>query len=160
MIFVNWRLIQTQSVSNFSKRSQLFTNIPEPSLGLNQWSKRRSDFSKLCIIFIDVFLQRSHTSCPGCPSLSRASSAAPPSSRARLRGRQIQRWSGGRTGSRWPRRQTSGTYFLVIPCARPLACTIPHGPFFGGGTLDASLRPGGGVWGCLGSKLWLGGTWI
>ena len=34
------------------------------------------------------------------------------------------------------------------------ACTIHFG------TLDASLRPGGGVWGCLGSKLWWGGTGI
>ncbi len=30
----------------------------------------------------------------------------------------------------------------------------PHGPFFfGGGTLDTSLRPEGGVWGEMGSKL-------
>ncbi len=28
------------------------------------------------------------------------------------------------------------------------------------GTLDTSLRPGGGVRGCLGSKLWWGGTGI
>ncbi len=38
--------------------------------------------------------------------------------------------------------------------ARLSACTIPFG------TLDASLRPGGGVWGCLGSELWWGGTGI
>ena len=34
-----------------------------------------------------------------------------------------------------------GEPFFVIPGARPLAYTIPHGPFC------ASLRPRGGVWG-------------
>ncbi len=29
-----------------------------------------------------------------------------------------------------------------------------------GGALDTSLQPGGGVWGCFGSKLWWGGTGI
>ncbi len=47
-------------------------------------------------------------------------------------------------------------FFFVIPGAWPLAYTIPRGPFWGGGTLDTSLRPGGGVWGCLGSKLLMG----
>ncbi len=51
-------------------------------------------------------------------------------------------------------------FFFVIPGAQPLAYTIPHGPFCGGGTLDTSLPPGGGVWGCFGSKLWWGGTGI
>ncbi len=32
--------------------------------------------------------------------------------------------------------------------------------FGGGGTLDTSLQPGDRVWGCLGSKLWWGGTGI
>ncbi len=49
------------------------------------------------------------------------------------------------------------SFFSVIPGAQPLAYTIPHGPFPGGRTLDTSLRPGGGVGGCLGSKLWWGG---
>ncbi len=44
--------------------------------------------------------------------------------------------------------------FLVIPGARLLRTPSLSG------TLDASLRPGGGVWGCLGSKLWWGGTGI
>ncbi len=47
-------------------------------------------------------------------------------------------------------------FFFVIPGAWPLAYTIPHGPFWGGGTLDTSLRRRGGVWGCLGSKLLMG----
>ncbi len=42
--------------------------------------------------------------------------------------------------------------FLFFLSSRVLslsACTIPHGPFRrgGGGTLNASLRPGGGVFG-------------
>ncbi len=59
--------------------------------------------------------------------------------------------------------------------ARSINCSVPFGPtkfFFVipgarlsrtpslSGTLDASLRPGGGVWGCSGSKLWWGGTGI
>ncbi len=40
--------------------------------------------------------------------------------------------------------------FFVIPGAR-----LPRTPSLSG-TLDASLRPGGGVWGCLGSKLLVG----
>ena len=45
--------------------------------------------------------------------------------------------------------------FRVFPGARLAACTIPHSwPLSrGGGTLDASVRPGGGVWGWMGSKL-------
>ncbi len=44
--------------------------------------------------------------------------------------------------------------FFVIPGAR-----LSRTPSLSG-TLDASLRPGGGVWGCLGSKLWWGGAGI
>ena len=36
----------------------------------------------------------------------------------------------------------------------------PTWPLSGGRTLDTSLRPRGGVWGCLGSKLCWGGTGI
>ncbi len=43
--------------------------------------------------------------------------------------------------------------------ARLSTFTIPDGSF-GGGPLDASLRPWGGVWGYLGSNLWWGGTGI
>ncbi len=45
-------------------------------------------------------------------------------------------------------------FFLVIQGAR-----LSRTPSLSG-TLEASLRPGGGVWGCLGSKLWWGGTGI
>ncbi len=47
------------------------------------------------------------------------------------------------------------TLFLILPAPSP------HGPFWGRGwDLEASLQPGGGVWGCLGSKIWWGGTGI
>ncbi len=45
------------------------------------------------------------------------------------------------------------SFFLVIPGARLTPSSLS-------GNLDASLRPGGGVWGCLGSKLWWGSTGI
>ncbi len=45
-------------------------------------------------------------------------------------------------------------FFWGIPGAR-----LSRTPSLSG-TLDASLRPGGGVWGCLGSKLWWCGTGI
>ena len=51
-------------------------------------------------------------------------------------------------------------FFCVIPGVWLSADTILHGPLWGGGTFGASLRPGGGVWGCLGSKLLWGGTGI
>ncbi len=44
--------------------------------------------------------------------------------------------------------------FFVIPGAR-----LSRTPSLSD-ILDTSLRPGGGVWGCLGSKLWWGGTGI
>ncbi len=37
-----------------------------------------------------------------------------------------------------------------------MGVTIPHWPLSGGGTLDASLQPGGGVWGCFAPNFLVG----
>ncbi len=49
-------------------------------------------------------------------------------------------------------------FFSVFPEVQHSACTIPSWPLSGeegGGTLNFSLQPGGGVWGEMGSKLGL-----
>ncbi len=43
--------------------------------------------------------------------------------------------------------------FLSSQVLGILCAPFPHGPFGEEGTFDASLRPGGRVWGEMGSKL-------
>ncbi len=50
--------------------------------------------------------------------------------------------------------------FLGHPGCSTFSVHHPTWPLFWGGTLDPSLQPGGGVWRCLGSKLWWGNTGI
>ena len=51
-------------------------------------------------------------------------------------------------------------FFSRHPGCSAFSVHHPTWPLSGGGILDTSLQPGGRVWGCLGSKLWWGGTGI
>ena len=58
--------------------------------------------------------------------------------------------------------KSPSSFFCVSSRVFGFLCTPSHMAPFGGDprTLDTSWRLGGGVWGCLGSKLWWGGTGI